>query len=118
MGNVRAVNQDAAGVHIVEAADQVDNGGLASACGAYDGVSVTGIGCEAHFIENLHTILIAKADLLECDFAVDGRHCHSVRSIFYINRLIDRLKNALQVSDRREQRIVKGGKGVDRFPES
>ncbi len=87
--------ENGAGVHVVEAADQVDDGGLAGACRAYNGVGVTGICGEAYFVENLYAIFVAKADILKGDRAVDGRHFHSVRGVFYLHRLINCLKNAL-----------------------
>ena len=49
-GDVRAVDQDPAGVHIVEAADEIDDGRFAGACGTDDRVGVTGVRGKVYLI--------------------------------------------------------------------
>ena len=118
LGDIHIVDQDRAGVDIVEPADQIYDGGLAGSGGADNGEAFPGVSRKIDILQDRMSRIVAEADVPEFDLSGDRRHCNGVRRIFYQNFLIDRLKDTLQIGDGGQQRVIKAGQRVDRIPEA
>ena len=118
LGNIMAVNENLSGIHIVEAADQVHDGGLSGSRGAYDGIGLSLFYLKVNAVQNLAALFIAERHILELHISVDGRKLLRAWRVFYPDRLVDGLKDTLQVGDGRKQGVVKRRQGIDGGPES
>ena len=117
-GDVRAVYEHLPGIHVVEPGDQVHDGGLAGAGGAYESVGLSLLCGKADIVQDPVSRLIAEAHIPEFHLAPDRRHFHGTLRVLYQDRLIDGLEDALQVGDGGEQRVVEIGQRIDGCPEA
>ena len=72
LADIHAIHQDRAVGHIVEARDQVDDGGFTRAGGADEGGGLPGLGGEGDIVQ--HILLragVAEGDIAEFDRAVE-----------------------------------------------
>ncbi len=69
--DVVAVDGDAAFIHIVEAAEQADDGGFAGTGGAHEGDGLARRGGQADILQHRLARLISEAYMLEDDLAAD-----------------------------------------------
>ena len=70
LGDGDAVVEDAPLLDLVEAVDEVDDGGLACARATYEGNLLTGVGVDVDVVEHLFLGGIAEIDILEIDIAL------------------------------------------------
>src|SRR5207247_4707995 len=73
VAHVVAIDQHLATAHVVEARDQVGDGGLARAGGADEGDGLPGFDLEAHVLDDRPARVIRAADVFERDVAADRR---------------------------------------------
>ncbi len=66
------VDEDGAGVGVLEAGDEVDEGGFAGAGGAYDGEAAAGGDAEVDVVEDGGTVGVGEGQVAEFDFAGEG----------------------------------------------
>src|SRR5690606_319449 len=67
VANVVIVDRHAALQHVVEARDQVDNGGLAGAGRAEQGDDLSGRGVQRHVVQNFPTAKIGEGNVFQAD---------------------------------------------------
>ena len=60
--------------HIIEARQQVDDGGLARAGGPHNGDGLPGLGGEGDLVQHRHALLVLMGDFVELDPALDLGH--------------------------------------------
>ena len=118
LGDIRTINGNCTGVNIVESADQIYNCGFTGACRSYNSIGITGLGSKVHIVQNLYTVFIAEAYILEAHFPLDWRHWNCIRGILDIDRFINCLKDSLQISNGSQQGIIERSQCINRFPES
>ena len=73
VAHVDAIVDDAALMHIVEAVDEVGDGGLARAGGADESDLLAGFGVKGDIVEDGLALLIAKIDVFKAHIAAQGR---------------------------------------------
>ena len=77
--HIQAVDGDAALRHVVEAGDQVAEGGLAAAGGPHNGDGLAGPNVEGDVVEHLGVVpLVRKADVVHIDSTFDIPELHRV----------------------------------------
>src|SRR5215218_5907985 len=95
VANVVAVEEHASLTHVVEARDEVDEGGFARAGRAQDGHRLSRIGAEADAAQDLTLVArVAEVDAGELDPARDGGEGHRIRSILHLQRRVEDLEDA------------------------
>ncbi len=99
VAHIQAVDQHRAAVDIVEARDQVDDGGLAGAGWADDGDRLAGLGGEADVLQHRLSCLIGGADVLEVHLALDGGHLDGIRLVHDLRLDVQQAEDALAAGD-------------------
>ena len=118
LGNILSVNSYTSTVGIVEAAQKIDDRGLACTGRTHNGNRLSLIHMKADVLQDRDAILITESNMIKVYRALDLRHLHCVRCIRYFHRLINGLKDTLQIGDCRQNAVIKSGNGIDRLPES
>ena len=98
-----------AGIHVVEAAEQVDDGGLACARRADQGNRFAGSCIQADVLQDGFVRFVAEGDVVEADVAVDVVERFCVWQIGDGLVFIHDFKDALCASQRRLQMVVEHG---------
>lgn len=107
LGDIHVVHPHSTTVHIVKTAQQIDDGRLSRAGRSDDRKGFSRLSGEADVIQNLYAVLIAEIHMVERHFSGDRRHFYSVGSILDRHRLVDGLKDTLQIGNCRQKGIVK-----------
>ena len=123
--HIVAIQGDGTGIHIIEAHEQLDHGGLACAGGADDGHLLAGLDLTAEIVDDGLVRGVAEADMAECHLTVDaagvgpaGRVCllilfrlvqkfehplsgsgHTLQHVGHLRKLLDGLGEVLDVLD-------------------
>ena len=116
--DVDAIDQHFSAVHIVKTTDKIHNRRLSGSCRSDDRDTFSRLRLQIYMLKNLDSRFVTKSNILKLDFSTDRRHRDRVFTVFDIDRLINCLKNSLQIRNRREERIVKRCQRIDRVPEA
>ena len=96
VADIVPVDQDAPFAGVVEARQQVDDAGLARACGAQQGDGLAGASLEVDIFEHgLAAAHVAEGDVFKLDGALDGGHFDCPRLVGHIAVRIQDFENAL-----------------------
>ena len=101
LGDIRIININRSAADIVEAAQQVDNGGFSRASRPYDSEGFAGHGREAHVIQCFYALLVGEGYMVKGNFANDRRHFHCAGGVLDSDRLVDGFKNTFQIGNGR-----------------
>jgi len=93
--HVDAVYQDAALVHVVEAAEQVDERALAGAGAAHKPYHLVGLYLYAHLLDDGVEGVVSERDIVKFDGTLHCRHCGRVGGILYLRLGVDDIEDAL-----------------------
>ena len=114
-------------LHVVEAVDQIGNGGLSCAGGPHEGNFLTRFGKEAYILQNGVAGVIAKGDILEANVPTQGHRravrlapnpasvplLHSHLTLIHLRRLVHSLKNPFGTCQGSQHKITLLGELVD-----
>ncbi len=95
VGVVMPADQDAPAFGLIEAAQQVDDGGLAAAGGAHQGDGLAGLDVQVEVLDHRLVVLIPEVHMVENDVAADGARVNGIRLVLDLGRGIDQLEDAL-----------------------
>ena len=109
-GNVHAVEGDATAIDVVEAHEEVDQGGLAGPRGPHDGDSLAGLDAQRQVADELDVGVVGEADAVHLDHsAVRGPRCLLGRRA----RIIDVIGALLLGVEKLEDPLGAGRAGLD-----
>ena len=82
------------GVGVVEATDEVDDGGFARAAGANEADELAGLCAEGYALENGGSVFVGKGDVLKFYAAVQAVKGEGVGGVFYFGLGVQDFKDA------------------------
>ncbi len=91
---VMAVNAHGARVGVVEAADEVDDGGFACAAGSDEADELPGLCDEGDALEDRGAVFVGKGDVLKFNAAVQAVKGEGVGGVFYFGLGVQDFKDA------------------------
>ena len=91
---VVGVNAHGAGVGVVEAADEVDDGGFARAAGSNEADELAGLHVEGDVLEDRGSVFVGKGDVLKFNAAVQAVKGARVGGVFYFGLGVQDFKDA------------------------
>ena len=94
------VHVDFAGIHIVEAHEQVDHRRLAAACRADDGDALAGLNVQREIFDQLAIRGIGEMHMVDGDFAVGLDDLLRVRRVGRLGGFVNQLEDAARASQR------------------
>ena len=97
--DVDAIDRDRAAVELVEARQERAERGLAGAGGTNDSHGLAGLDGQAHPVEHLAAVLIAEADVVEDDIALEVIHHPCARPVGDIGLGINQIGEAAEAGD-------------------
>ena len=99
---------------LVEAGQQVDDGGLAGPGWAHQGDGLPGSGFQGHVLDDRGARLVAEADVLEAHMPLSRLQRQGIGSILDLRRGVDDLEDPLRAGQRRLDGVVHVGKLLQR----
>ena len=118
LGDIYAVNQYPAGIHVVETADQVDYGCLTRTGGTHQGIGFTCFHRKRYILQNGISFFITEIHMFKGYVTFDCRHLYRILRILYFHFFINGFKDTFQIGNCSEQGIVETCQGIDRVPET
>lgn len=91
---VMTVNAHGSEVGIVEAADEVDDGGFARAAGPDEADELPGLCAEGYALEDGGSVFVGKGDVLKFNAAVQAVKGERVGGVFYFGLGVQNFKDA------------------------
>ena len=91
---VMSVNAHGAGVGVVKAADEVDDGGFARAAGSNEADELAGLCDEGYALEDGGAVFVGKGDVLKFNAAVQAGKGAGVGGVFYFGLGVQDFKDA------------------------
>ena len=113
MINLLAVDADTAAIGVVEAHEQVDDGGLTRACGANDGNRLSRLDLKIQIFDDGFFGDISKADVLDIYVAADILKDFGVGIVCFFRGFVDDAKDALRRRTSRLKLMQNIGKLID-----
>ena len=93
-----AVDEDLAVLHVVEVGEEMADGGLTAARGAYQGIGLAFFDLEGEVVQDGHAVLVTVGDVTELDIALHLPDVHGAGSIL-LRLLVHDLHEALEARD-------------------
>ena len=91
---VITVNAYGARIGVVEAADEVDDGGFARAAGSDEADELPGLCAEGYALEDRGAVFVGKGDVLKFNAAVQTVKGEGVGGVFYFGLGVQDFKDA------------------------
>ena len=95
VSQVDAIQQHSSLIHIVKSAEQIHQGGFATATSSDDADPLAGFNCETDILQDGAMAFIAKGDILEPDFSLEVCECRFLVRLFRFDRGIQQFKDAM-----------------------
>ena len=111
------VNHDTSALHIIETADQRDDGGFAGTGRADKCNGFAGADIKADIAQNACFVIIAERNMVKGYIAFDRRHLCDFFTVSDFGRCVHDFKYTLCACDVRDQLIIEVGEVHDRVPE-
>ncbi len=99
VAHVLPVHAHLAGIHVVEAHEQVDEGGLSAAGVAHEGDALARLGHEVHVLEDGLAGHVGEGDVVERHATLDLAEHASVLGVRLLERLVDELEEMPRTGD-------------------
>ena len=99
VAHVVAVHRHAAGVDVVEAHEQVDEGGLSAAGVADERNAAPGLGGKVEVLQDRAAGRVREGHVVERDFALDAAELEGSLGVRLLERLVDELKEVARAGD-------------------
>ena len=106
VADVLSVNRDAAGIDLIEASQQVDDGGFACTCGTDERDGLSCLCFESHIFDDELIGVVAERDVSEVNFSFEGNRQGGVRSGVQFHWCIDNFEDAFRTRQRGLDRVV------------
>ena len=88
------VNAHGSGIGVVEAADEVDDGGFARAAGSNEADELAGLYVEGDVVEDGGSVFVGKGDVLKFDAAIQAPISLGIGGVFYFGLGVQYFKDA------------------------
>ena len=118
LGDILSVDQNSSGVHIVESGDQIDDSALAGSGRSYQSHTLSRFHRKGEIVQHCLIRFIAEGNVIKGDLTLDRFHLHCIRCITYHHRLIQCLKDSLQISNIIDEVVEDIAQVHNRLPES
>ena len=115
LGDVRAVNGNAAALRLVKAHQQVDKGGLARASWADNGNFTACFHIERDILHQNMVVAVTETDMLKADISFGCREDHRVCCIRHFFLFVQQLKYPFRCGDSALQGVYRVGNLCNRF---